>query len=490
MIAGALMICSLAACSNNNDATTDETDENKPISIMVHLQTPEVPDKKIQNLIEEKTGTKLDIQWVPASNFDERLNAAFATGSLSQVLYVSDLDTFQQAIRDDQFWEIGPYLDDFENLSNLKPEILNNTMVDNKIYTLYQGRPLSRSGIIYRKDWADNLGLDAPTNIDEVFEMLRAFTEDDPDGNGRDDTFGLTDRNELLFGAFKTVSSWFGTPNTWGLQDGVVTPEFMFDEYMDTLVFFNELYESGYINKDFPVTSKNDQQDLLKTGKAGLYIGTMADVETMYNDATNLNPDVEFDVHNRIEGPTGEYNIFSIPGYSRMLLFPKSSVETEEELLKILDFYDQMMEKENADLLFWGVEDEHYTVNDEGLAEAIPENKQANDIEVRPYLSMEIGEPETTGRYRGLSSYEPKMKAEELQIDNEDFLVEDVSLGLTSDTDIRDGERLQEMINDATYNFILGQIDEEGFKNAVDNWKSQGGQKIIDEYTQSYKDLN
>ncbi|WP_347835768.1 hypothetical protein [Gracilibacillus sp. JCM 18860] len=85
-----------------------------------------------------------------------------------------------------------------------------------ELYTLYQGRPLSRQGIIYRKDWAENLGLEAPTTTDEFMEMVRAFTEDDPDGNGKDDTFGLTDRSDLIYGAFKTVSSWFGTPNYWG----------------------------------------------------------------------------------------------------------------------------------------------------------------------------------------------------------------------------------------------------------------------------------
>lgn len=79
-------------------------------------------------------------------------------------------------------------------MSKLNPDILDNSKVDDKLYSLYLGRPLSRSGIIYRKDWADNLGLEAPTNVDEVFEMARAFTEDDPDGNGQDDTIGLVPR--------------------------------------------------------------------------------------------------------------------------------------------------------------------------------------------------------------------------------------------------------------------------------------------------------
>lgn len=95
------------------------------------------------------------------------------------------------------------------------------------MYALYQGRPLSRQGIIYRKDWADNLGLSAPTTTDEFYEMLKQFTENDPNGTGENDTIGLADRGDLNSGAFKTVASWFGTPNNWGEKDGELRPDFM-----------------------------------------------------------------------------------------------------------------------------------------------------------------------------------------------------------------------------------------------------------------------
>src|SRR5690625_5275329 len=92
-------------------------------------------------------------------------------------------------------------------------------MIDGKVYSLYQGRPLSRMGIVYRKDWADQLGLEAPTTTDEVFEMARAFTEDDPNQSGKDDTVGIADGDGLYWGAFKLIASWFGTPNNWGEQE-------------------------------------------------------------------------------------------------------------------------------------------------------------------------------------------------------------------------------------------------------------------------------
>ena len=48
-----------------------------------------------------------------------------------------------------------------------------------------------------RKDWLDKLGLDVPKTLDDVVEVARAFKNDDPDGNGVDDTWGLGVCNEM-----------------------------------------------------------------------------------------------------------------------------------------------------------------------------------------------------------------------------------------------------------------------------------------------------
>ncbi|SEN53407.1 carbohydrate ABC transporter substrate-binding protein, CUT1 family [Amphibacillus marinus] len=498
-----LLLLSLLLIACNNESASSDADkkdaegseqagasegDEEPFefTIMANLHTPEVPATTTLEEIEKITNTKIEIQWVPDNNYEDRLNTAFATNTLPEAVFLKNQATFIQfrdAIQDGQFWELDSYLDQFENLQKLKENVQDNTRVDGKLYSLYQGRPLSRQGIIYRKDWADNLGLEAPTTTDDFFEMARAFTEDDPDQNGQNDTFGVTDRDDLIYGAFKAAASWFNTPNNWGEADGELLPEFMFDEYLQTMDYFKELHSNGYINQDFPVTSKVDQQELFKNGSAGIYVGSMGDVNSLYTDAVAINPDIELDVHNYVEGPTGEYGIWAIPGYGNMVMFPKSSVETEEDLLKILTFFDQMMTPEVMNYAYWGIEGVHYEVVE---GRALPtEDSALMDREVRPYQGIEIGEPETNGRFEGYFEYEPKAKSEDLFIDNESYLIEDPTIPLYSETFTRDGARLQQIITDATYQYILGQIDEDGFQAAIDNWKSQGGQNIIDEFNAS-----
>lgn len=52
------------------------------------------------------------------------------------------------------------------------------------------------------------------------------------------DTIGLTDRNDLIYGAFKTAATWLGVPNNWGVKDGKLQPEFMFPEYVKSMDYF------------------------------------------------------------------------------------------------------------------------------------------------------------------------------------------------------------------------------------------------------------
>ncbi|CAM4057158.1 sugar ABC transporter substrate-binding protein [Lederbergia lenta] len=490
---GVLTACSNESASNGSADSEKKAEENsnEPVkfTIMANLHTPEVPSDKIEKLLEEKTGADITFQWTPDGNYEEKLSTAFATSTFPEAVFMKNTTTFLQfkeAIRDGQFWEVGPYLDEFPNLKNLNETVLKNTAVDGKIYTLYQGRPLSRQGLIYRKDWAEKLGISEPTNIEEFYEMARAFTEDDPDGNGKKDTFGITDRSDLIYGAFKTVSSWHGAPNGWGEKDGQLLPEFMFEEYVNTMDFFKDLRDEGYINQDFPVTSKEDQQSFFKNGTAGMYVGSMPDVLSIYRDAEKINPDVVYDVQNQIKGPDGKYGIWSLPGYGTVVMFPKSAVKDEEQLKGILGVFDQLMSPEISNLAFWGIEGEHYTVED-GKALA-SENAELTDREVKPYQSIEIGEPATNGRYEGLSSYDVKEKAEELILDNENYLIHDPTVPLDSPTNIERGERLNQSITDATYQYILGQIDKSGFEKVINEWKKSGGDDIIREFNESYSE--
>lgn len=150
-----------AVASSNTDKPAQAG--TTKINIMTVLNTPEIPSDKLEKILEEKTNTDLTFTFVPDGSYGEKLQASLATGSLPQMLYVGNNNSFtsiRASINGNLFWEIGPYLKDYPNLSKLNPDILNNIKINGKIYSLYQETPLTRQGIIYLR--IGRISLDCP----------------------------------------------------------------------------------------------------------------------------------------------------------------------------------------------------------------------------------------------------------------------------------------------------------------------------------------
>ena len=113
------------------------------------------------------------------------------------------------------FWDLSSYLQDSEsypNLSQANENVLKGLTVDGQIIGIPRTRAIGRYGLAYRTDWAEAVGItEPPKTIEDVYNMLYAFTYDDPDGNGVDDTYGL----ELCkyTGPLDVIQTWFGCGN-------------------------------------------------------------------------------------------------------------------------------------------------------------------------------------------------------------------------------------------------------------------------------------
>ncbi|TMV17802.1 extracellular solute-binding protein [Paenibacillus thermoaerophilus] len=481
-----------AACGGKDDSSGASASpsagagQSGPVHITwtTPLYTQSVPKDTVLKLVEEKVGAKLDITWVPDAVKEDKLNTAIASNTLTKIVTVQDIkmSSFQNAAKAGMFWEIGPLLKDYPNLSKINETTLNNIKIDGKIYGIPRERPLSRQGIVIRQDWLDNLGLKQPKNIDELYQVLKAFTLNDPDKNGKNDTFGLTERNDLKFGAFKTIASYMGTPNEWGEVDGKLMPEFTFPQYVETMKFFNKLYKEKLMNDDFAVTSKTQQWEKFSKGQAGVYVGNMVDGKNLYNDSVKVNPNVKIDIFNRLAGPDGKERVWAQAGHNGIFVIPKTAVKTEAELKQILGVLDKMNTVEVFNLLKVGIEGVHYKLLGDGKYEEIPEAKDAREQEVRPLDSI-IGLDLTNLK---VANDPLREKYEALTIDNAKMVVANPAEALDSPTFTTRGTELKKIIDDATIKFIMGNIDEAGFQAEVEKWKKNGGDKIIEEINAAY----
>jgi len=488
-LAAALIVVALASssCSKTNpDESRAIVDQRPQLSIMAPLHFPNPPDPKIVGEIEDLTDTRLAIEWVRDEIYADKMNTALMTDSLKKATFVkyTDYILMKNAIRSGAFWEIGPYLEEFPNLRRLNSDILKQTAVDGKVFGLYTERPSSRQGLIIRKDWLDALNLAPPSTIEGLYEVLYKFTYSDPDRDGENDTIGLTDRNDLVFGAFKTLSSYFGTPNNWTVADGRFVPEFETAAYMDTMNFMKKLYAEKIVNSDFAVTSKDVQRNLFIRGTAGVYIGSMQDVQRLADESHKVDPDASFTLVNRIAGPQG-YKVWAIPNYNGLFLFSKKAMKTENELRQMLAFFDRSMDSDIVNRLKYGLEGRHYErVGDEVLLPEAQTLMRANEIS--SLYTLMVADSSNPNLMKVAQQETLSALADRLVEDNEKFIVRDPSEGLESATNDDKGTELYKIISDATYNYMLGNIDEAGFRKEVERWKKGGGSQIAREYEAAY----
>lgn len=481
----------LASCDNgaSGPAPGEPPAAGAAISMMLVQNTGEPPLPGIVPELEKATGKQLGITWVPENLYSDQMVSALANGILPDVLSVKAVDlkhpTVVNGIRSGSFWEIGPFLPRFPLLSrHLDPATLGNGSYFGRIYGLYWERPVSRQGIQYRKDWLDRLGLAEPRTMDDLYQVLSAFTFRDPDGNGKQDTYGLVDRNDLVYGAFKNIATYLGAPNGWMLGDNGFVPDFYTNEYMDAMKFMKRLYNEGVMNSDFTVTSKSQQEDRFVRGEAGMMITNFL-ASGNQDKMAKLNPNAVIGIQNRIAGPKGD-RVWGGPGFGGMFLFPKSSVKTEDELLQILDFFEQTLSPEVHNLLSFGIRDKHYTLLENGNVKVWPDTRALREREVEPY---------TTALRLVQLSYlkQDKLSASQEQAnamteDNGTIAVADPTASLVSAAQAERGSELSEIITNATYLYILGLLDDEGFALERDRWMASGGGQVIRELNESYRD--
>jgi putative aldouronate transport system substrate-binding protein len=393
------------------------------------------------------------------------------------------------AIRGNAFWRLNDFIPKLPNISQTDPELLRRGSLEGNIYGLSRDRAVGRLGMFYRKDWADRLGIPHPQTIEDLYEMARAFTHDDPTGTGRS-TFGLTEGRTMGTGSFANLGAWFGAGAGGGPtrmftldSNNRVIPVFATDEFIASMNFSRRLFSEGLMNRDF-ITTANRTHNIVN-GSAGIVMGPMDDAISALATLRRLEPDAEFAFVGALDAGHGLIASAENPGFKGYYAFSRTTLRTEEELMNALMFFDSMNTVEVNNLLEFGIEGLHYIVED-GVAVVTDEQFNAFRIQrhdlgqLRTFnLTMNQAIP------RELTQIQKAV--DDAITENNTRFVTGIENGLFSDTLARMGHTLQVEINDANARYIMGEIDEAGWRAAVARWFSAGGDRIVEELTASYE---
>ncbi|MBX3015075.1 MAG: extracellular solute-binding protein [Caldilineaceae bacterium] len=264
---------------------------SEPVTIRAFLcpnsSVKDYNDNEYTRWLTELTNIQLELDIPPVADAQQKLNLMLASGDLPEVIIGCNirLDQLQILANQGLVLPLNEYIDqyglEFKKVYDAYPQVESLiTLLDGKIYGLPHINDcyhcsMSQKMWVY-KPWLDKLGLDVPTTTEEFHQMLVAFKEQDPNGNGMADEIPLSGTTELNGGWRSQLDSFLMnsfiyndrvTPNGARhlfLEGGTVKAAFAEPGWQEGLKYLNQLYSEGLID---PQAFTNDSSLIQQLGE-------------------------------------------------------------------------------------------------------------------------------------------------------------------------------------------------------------------------------
>jgi putative aldouronate transport system substrate-binding protein len=210
---------------------------------------------------EEKTNVKIKFEVAPQDSISETLNLRLASGDYPDIIMSMGVSRAQEMIYGQQgvFLPLNDLIDKhgfyIKKMFEEKPEYKEViTAPDGNIYGLPEVNECYHCSLSVKmwmyKPWLDKVGMQMPQTTAEFRQVLKAFKEQDPNGNGKPDEIPLAgttkswNANVELF----VMNSFVNTPpNRLFLDNGKVKVSYNQPGWKEGLKYLNSLYKDGLI---------------------------------------------------------------------------------------------------------------------------------------------------------------------------------------------------------------------------------------------------
>jgi putative aldouronate transport system substrate-binding protein len=357
------------AAPTTTEATTTEPRDPVTITSLHSEVTVPVEEPSIVLKVRELTGVNWEPMLVGPADEQTKLNSLIAARDLPD-LFAFDIIKGQEYIQsgiltqlDDLLAEYGP--DILENRGEYLASGLNSPGETWGI----PWAPGYHNALAVRTDWLDNVGLDMPETLDEFYDVLSAFTNEDPNQNGENDTIGMAANIlypimwEPVFGAYGIA---YKLPV---LVDGVVTSHLLHPDYLNVIEYFRTLYQEGLMEPDFATMPQMSTLEKLWNGTYGVIGFTPVGTTNNWMPGRYVEDPPPTFGWAIIKGPEGKGGFNQV--YPDTYYGLASTCEEPEEAMKLANFLGS---PEGDELLYLGIEGKHFEWIDEeaGAYEYLP----------------------------------------------------------------------------------------------------------------------
>ncbi|CAI6045091.1 Lipoprotein LipO [Paenibacillus sp. JJ-100] len=242
-------------------------------------------DNRWTRLYEKELGIQIRYDWIaPGDVYNQKLGVSLAAGLFPDVVRVNPYQ-LRQLSNANLIADLTEVYRDYA--SPLTKKILeaegkgafDAATIDGKLMAI----PESSSSIEtaqylwIRTDWLHKLGLQAPETIEDVLNISKAFTFNDPDGNHEQDTYGLALTSYLwdpVMGVAGFMAGYGAYPNIWiQNQEGELTYGGIQPEVRKALKVLQQMYLEGQLDPDFGYKNGSKEYRLIQQGKIGMLYG-------------------------------------------------------------------------------------------------------------------------------------------------------------------------------------------------------------------------
>lgn len=308
-------------------------------------------DDPLRLMLEKAVNIDLQMTIPAADQIKPKLNTLLAAGDIPDMIFMPDrlsaLQYYDQGLVADLDTTIKDY-----------PALLNRFSQDSWGSMKYKGKTIGVPGYELvngikgwwiRNDWLKKLNLNAPTTPEELLNVMKAFTFNDPDGNGKNDTYGFT-AGIGKDGSFNTPGvsglGWdaimmiFGVvPNMVDLIDGKVSFDSTDPRMKEAVTFINQMIAAKVVDPDWTVTNDGAALDKkMYSGKIGMLFNDWRRMElgpqTLMKESSGEVPD--WIVIPPVKGPHGDQLVGFAQFQNNSWAISKNAAKDPEKMKRIL----------------------------------------------------------------------------------------------------------------------------------------------------------
>ena len=469
---------------------TETAEGEKPVVSFVFTKGgfEGVPENDvIKQKMEEVCNITLDHIAPPAANYTEQVNLILS-GDPSEL---PDMVKLNQSMFNDMYdyAEQGALMDLTELvkncpniLENVPEEALNRCKIDGKLYAIPVFCSPNRYNVVIRQDWLDNLGLEVPETLDEFHEVLRAFTFDDPDGNGVDDTYGLSGINmetfDPIFGAYGVMApilSYTDVGTYWYLEDGQLKPQVTNPVVKEALETIHSWYEEGIIDPEFvAITTDDDLNDKALKNQFGVTCKWWTWEPKIEAQMREVNPDFTYARIAPPIGPNGDSGVRGVDLLNGCVIM-LSNADNPEACMRLLDW---MYSEEGMMTTYAGVEGIHWEKAEDGTYQTLPQYTE-DESWLQWYSAFEAEWP-----LLQLETYLVQSRRDAFKWNT----ITNAGDGLVTEAELEYGADLQTFAIEYYTNFITGKTSLDEWDSFVEEWNNRGGSEWIEQMNAEYQD--